>query len=171
MAVTSDAKHATDALRIEHLQIDDLLDATALIHNVIGGCQYYSAAARAGNIASFPDDVIAIWAERGEAFVVKAGARIVAFALADSLDSAGVAFLYWIGVAETHRGRGIGRALLSHVVSIFTSSGSHKVTAHVLTNNTPSLSLMLAAGLVPVAVLRRHWYGADYLILEKVLRG
>jgi ribosomal protein S18 acetylase RimI-like enzyme len=53
-------------------------------------------------------------------------------------------------VAPQHRGRGIARTLLQHVISSARVAGAHRVSLHTETDNVPARRLYAAAGFEPV---------------------
>ena len=63
-------------------------------------------------------------------------------------------------VAETHRGAGIGRALMVELIAQARSMGARHLTLEVRKRNHPARSLYSALGLAPVGV-RPGYYGDD----------
>ena len=60
-------------------------------------------------------------------------------------------------VAEGHRRRGIGRALLEQAVSWARDAGVSKLELHVFPHNEPALGLYRAFGFVEEGYRRRHY--------------
>jgi GNAT superfamily N-acetyltransferase len=65
-------------------------------------------------------------------------------------------------VVDQHQGRGIGAALLRHLVAIARQAGLRELVAEVLPDNAPMLRMFKASGL-PVTV--RHGSGVVHVIL------
>jgi ribosomal protein S18 acetylase RimI-like enzyme len=71
-------------------------------------------------------------------------------------DYGGVAsFGMW--VASSHRGRGVGRALLDAAVTWAAGAGAHKVTLEVWPHNGPAIALYRSAGFVVEGRKVRHY--------------
>jgi ribosomal protein S18 acetylase RimI-like enzyme len=77
-------------------------------------------------------------------------------------------------VAATHRGRGVGRALLDAAVGWAADAGAHKVTLEVWPHNGPAIALYRSAGFVVEGRKVRHYRRRngelwDALLMSKVL--
>jgi ribosomal protein S18 acetylase RimI-like enzyme len=64
-------------------------------------------------------------------------------------------------VAETHRRRGVGRALLEQAVAWAQGAGVHKLELHVFPHNEPAIRLYEAFGFVTVGLRRAHYRRPD----------
>jgi L-amino acid N-acyltransferase YncA len=60
-----------------------------------------------------------------------------------------------IYLAESHRGRGLGRALLAHALAVAPQHGVHTLLGYIFGHNAPSLRLFAALGFTSWAQLPR----------------
>lgn len=81
----------------------------------------------------------------------------------------GLVLLGGICVHPTYQRRGIGRALLNHVVDYSKEQKCHKITLYTLPVLIPALNLYFKLGFVPEAYLRREWWGVDFIKMSKWL--
>ncbi len=77
-------------------------------------------------------------------------------------------------VARSHRGRGIGFALLTQLESEAMAGGFHKIVLHALNSNEHGKRLYRKAGFAEVGVFKNHGIldgrYADVVAMEKLLR-
>jgi RimJ/RimL family protein N-acetyltransferase len=67
-------------------------------------------------------------------------------------------------VARSHRGRGIGRALLEQAVDWARQAGVSKLELHVFPHNEPAIALYESFGFEREGYRRRHYRRADELL-------
>ena len=60
-----------------------------------------------------------------------------------------------IYLAESHRGRGLGRALLAHALAVAPQHGVHTILGYIFGHNAPSLRLFATMGFAQWAYLPR----------------
>ncbi len=75
-----------------------------------------------------------------------------------------------IGVRPARQGRGIGRALLRHLIS---AAGARRILLEVRTDNDPAIALYESEGFGRLAVRRRYYQpsGADAYTMARSARG
>jgi ribosomal protein S18 acetylase RimI-like enzyme len=81
----------------------------------------------------------------------------------------GLARLGWICVHQSHQQKGIGEALLNHVIEYCRQQKCHKITLYTLPVLVPALKLYLKVGFVPEAYLRKEWWEIDFIKMSKWL--
>jgi len=108
----------------------------------------------------------------GFAFVLE-DERIVGTATGEILrgneKEGGLAWLHGICIHPAHQRKGLGEALLNHVVEYCKQQKCHKITLYTLPILVPALHLYLKLGFVPEAYLRKEWWGVDFLKMSKWL--
>ena len=82
---------------------------------------------------------------------------------------AGLSTLGFVGVAPTHRRRGIGRQLVQRFIEESREMGAAKVTLNTARELKPAIKLYVDMGFVPEGLLRRHVYGVDSIVYSKFL--
>jgi phosphinothricin acetyltransferase len=122
------------------------------------------------------DDVRAWFDDRHPIVVAEDGAAVVGFASTSTYRPreayAGVAE-FGVYVARSHRGRGIGHALMEALADAAAERGFWKLVSRVFVENTASRALLTSAGFREVGVYRRHgkldgvW--RDVVIVERLI--
>lgn len=106
-------------------------------------------------------------------FVAEENGKIVGVTtgaiLRGSEKEGGLVRLEGICVHPSHQRRGIGRALLNHVVEYSKEQKCHKITLYTLPVLIPALNLYFKLGFVPEAFLKKEWWGVDFIKMSKWL--
>lgn len=106
-------------------------------------------------------------------FVVEEKVGIVGVAIGGMLrgneKDGGLALLSSICIHPSHQRKGLGEALLNHIVEYCREQKCHKITLYTLPVLVPALNLYLKLGFVPEAYLRKEWWGVDFLKMSKWL--
>jgi ribosomal-protein-alanine N-acetyltransferase len=105
--------------------------------------------------------------------IVMLGGEIAGYGIMST--GAGEAHVLNLCIGESFRSRGIGRALLEHLLSRASATGSSEAYLEVRPSNTAAVRLYQALGFEPVGV-RRGYYQAvggreDAVVLKLPLRG
>ena len=77
--------------------------------------------------------------------------------------------LGFLGVDESHRRKGIGRALVERFIEEARKRGAAKVTLDTSPTLVPAVKLYAGMGFVPEGFLSRHRLGVDMIIYSKFL--
>lgn len=96
---------------------------------------------------------------------------VVLGVLVSSSEEAGLLWLSWCVVSPAARGRGIAGALIEAFHASAKARGVHKTWCDSRVGNTASARMLEKAGYVVVATLKKHWYGLDYLIWERLVNS
>ncbi len=94
---------------------------------------------------------------------------VVLGVLVSSSEEAGLLWLSWCVVSPTARGRGIAGALIEEFHNSAKARGVHKTWCDSRVGNLASARMLEKAGYVVVTTLKKHWYGLDYLIWERLV--
>lgn len=139
------------------------LELSQLVREVISPLNFYSEHARKKEIEKFSVEKIGEFAkdEKNHILIIEDDGKIVAFLFA--YDDGEMTFIIWYGVAESHRGRGIGQKILN---ALKTTTGSEKIWCDTNQKNAPSNHLLTKCGFSKCASLERFWYGHDYFLWE-----
>ncbi len=81
-----------------------------------------------------------------------------------------VDWLDWILVSQDCRSRGIAAAMLKYAMDNAKGRGCHKVWCDSNPQNVPALRFFSRMGFRKVGVLRRHSFGQDQIIWERLIR-
>jgi GNAT superfamily N-acetyltransferase len=79
----------------------------------------------------------------------------------------GLAQIVWIAVDPDHQHEGIGVQLMIAAEEEFRRRGCHKIYLNTLPALVPALRLYMKFGLLPEGYLRKHWWGADFIVMSK----
>jgi ribosomal protein S18 acetylase RimI-like enzyme len=106
-------------------------------------------------------------------FVVEENGKIVGGAIGGMLrgneKEGGLVLLSSICIHPLHQRKGLGEALLNHVLEYCKQQKCHKITLYTLPVLVPAVNLYLKLGFVPEAYLRKEWWGIDFLKMSKWL--
>ena len=106
-------------------------------------------------------------------FVIEENGKIVGGAIGGikrgNEKEGGLVLLSSICVHPSHQRKGLGEALLNHVLEYCKQQKCHKITLYTLPVSVPAVNLYLKLGLVPEAYLRKEWWNIDFLKMSKWL--
>jgi ribosomal-protein-alanine acetyltransferase len=96
-------------------------------------------------------------------------ARVVGYAIAQYLTGNDVADIQNIAVVESHRGRGIGAALLDAVLEWAVDQGASAIMLEVRADNVVAQSLYASRGFAVIATRAQYYQpaGIDALVMRK----
>lgn len=94
--------------------------------------------------------IAARWNDGATFFVAETEGRVIGFVIAECQER-GVGWIPVLAVADSHRRRGVGRALLTHALSHLKSQGMRYARIETLATNTASQALFAECGFVEFA--------------------
>lgn len=152
---------------IDRLDPRDAARVAGLMREVIAAVPFYSEEAKRSEIAKYPEDALraAAAADPDTVLVAKSGDAVVGFCVSRHDD--GLIWLSWFGVDPAWRGRGVADVLLARLEEATRARGIHKVWCDSRTDNLPSRRALARAGFREICTLESHWYGQDFVLLEK----
>jgi ribosomal protein S18 acetylase RimI-like enzyme len=153
---------------ISRLPPDRADEAARLIADVISGLDYYSSEAQRLEIGKHTPDSLreAVEDDPDSVLIATAtGGAIIGFCISNLDD--GLIWLAWFGVDRGARGTGVGRALLDALQQTVLARGAHKTWCDCRTTNAISATLLMSVGFTLICTLTNHWYGHDFLLLER----
>lgn len=101
--------------------------------------------------------------------VVEEAGEIIGYAV--TWDVAREAQLNSIAVPRSHRRRGIGGMLLSHIIATFRDRGYERILLEVHEDNEAARALYRAHGFVETAVRKNYYPDGDAVLMERDLHG
>jgi RimJ/RimL family protein N-acetyltransferase len=142
---------------------------SALMREVIAALEFYTPAARRAEIARHAPELLrAMAADDPDAVLVAArGEALGGFCVSN--DDDGLRWLAWYGVRPEWYGQGAGVLLLEALAERMRARGYHKIWCDCRTENLPSQATLRRADFREICTLRNHWYGQDFLLLERLL--
>ena len=106
-------------------------------------------------------------------FIAEENGKIVGVATGQMLrgkeKEGGLALLSDICIHPLHQRKGLGQALLNHVLEYCKQQKCHKITLYTLPVLIPALNLYLKLRFIPEAYLRKEWWGIDFIKMSKWL--
>lgn len=148
------------------MRADEAQQVAMMIRNAIEPLDYYNDRARGEEMAKYrAEGLLAMSHEDADSILLaRSGEDLLGFCLSRYDD--GVVWLSWFGVAEAHRGKGIGRLLLDALAATLPKRRSHKIWCDTRTNNVRSQRVLTEAGFRQIARIDNHWYGQDFFLWE-----
>ena len=155
-----------NSMDIRYAQKDDVQALAELFSVVVGGLAIYNSAAKSGEISKFNErELLArIKEDQKSVSVATEDEKMIGFCI--SQDQHGPIWVEWYGVHPDVRRRGIGAALIDHLISEAPSRGGTKIWCDTRVNNLPSIQLFEARGFQQLCTLKEHWYGQDFYLWE-----
>jgi len=155
--------------RVSQMKPAQAAAVAKLVRKVVSPLEYYSKAAREQEMAKYtPAKLRVLAAEDPDSVLVASkGDRLVGFCFSRFDD--GLIWLAWFGVDHDARGQGVGRALLTALEGTIRLRGAHKLWCDCRVNNSQSKAVLVNAGFTPIANVRNHWYGHDFILWEKAV--
>jgi len=156
-------------IKIGSLKVTDVSKYHRLIGLVIKNTSYYSLLARKKEIAGYSLK----WLQAG----IKNPKRILLCAKDDDkvagflfgYISTGMLHLIWLGIDPNYRKLGIGQNLILKAESWARIKKVHKIWFDTRVNNKQSISLVIKMRYHKAALLKKHYYGQDFFIWDKLL--
>lgn len=102
-------------------------------------------------------------------FVAVVDGKIVGVAMCGVWGDSGLASLKWICVHPSYQRRGIGSLLMERIIDFCKRRGCHKITLYTMPVLRPAINFYLKFGFVPETLLRKHWWGVDFVVMSKML--
>jgi ribosomal protein S18 acetylase RimI-like enzyme len=84
-------------------------------------------------------------------------------------DQNGPIWIDWYGVHADVRRCGVGEAILSRLIAENANGSSTKLWCGTRTTNDPSMNLLEKMEFRRLCTLKKHWYGEDFYLWERML--
>ncbi len=102
-------------------------------------------------------------------FLAVSDDKISGILLGTVYGKSGLAQIVWIAVDPDHQHEGIGIQMMTAAEEEFRRRGCHKIYLNTLPALVPAIRLYMKFGLLPECYLRKHWWGADFLVMSKLI--
>ena len=160
--------HFLKMIKIEKLKESDVSAYHKLIRRVILNTPYYSKFAKKEESTGYPAEWLrkSIKNKRRLLLCAKNKNRVVGFAFGSN--NAGMFHLTWIGVDSKYRESGIAERFVKKIES-WAKNRVHKIWLDTRTNNKESMALFQKLKYKKAATFRKHYYGQDFYIWEKLI--
>lgn len=162
--------HTLSQTTIGLLHPRDLAQTAALFHYVVAQLPYYNEAAKCAELAKYAAPAFQgmVGGDHAAVLTAKNAGQLIGFAI--SRHDEGTVWLAWYGVHPHWRGHGVGGALLDAVEARTRAQGIHKIWCRCRTDNQPARGALRKAGFEDICTLLDHWYGQDYVLLQKFVQ-
>jgi len=156
--------------KLGQLKTEEVKETSALIKKIIRENPYYNNSAKKEFITWYTPNQLSRHLEKKDMIfvVAKLKDKIVGFGSVWK-SFGGVGYSDWTMVDKQCRRHGIGIAIWNYKINLAKQFGIHKVMADSLVINEEGIAFAKAHGLRRVAELKKHWYGQDYYLWEKVI--
>lgn len=140
-----------------------------MIRQVVSRLEYYNHRARREELNKYTtNELIKMRAEDPDSVLIASlEGQPVGFCLSRYDD--GVIWLSWFGVLSDCRGFGIGSALLETLQRTVRRRKCHKLWCDTRTENVASQNLLKKFGFRRICKLKKHWYGQDFYLWQKLV--
>lgn len=154
-------------VRVGRLDPRDAGRVAALMREVIAAVPCYTDEAKRSEMAKYPTAALleAAAGDPDAVLVATSDGDVVGFCVSRPDD--GLTWLSWFGVDPAWRGAGVADRLLARLEEAVRARGIHKIWCDSRTTNTPSRRALARAGFREICTVENHWYGQDFVLLEK----
>lgn len=165
------SRRAAAPVHVERLDPRDAGRVAGLMREVIAAVPFYSDEAKRSETGKYGEESLreAAAVDPDAVLVAKAGGDVVGFCVSRPDD--GLIWLSWFGVHPAWRGAGVADLLLARLEGAARARGIHKVWCDSRTTNLPSRRALARAGFREICTVQNHWYGQDFVLLEKPVPG
>ena len=156
-------------IKVSALKASDVFKYHRLIGRVINHTYYYSLSARKKEIAGYSMKWLQAGIKNTKRILLCAKDRDKVVGFLFGYVSTGMLHLIWLGVDSNYRKVGIGQQLMLKTEAWGRGKKVHKIWFDTRVNNKQSIPLVIKLKYRKVALLKKHYYGQDFFIWEKLL--
>lgn len=155
------------AIDIRYATAKDIDGIVALFAHVVEPLEIYSKTARSDEIRKFSQAEIQrrIADDARAISLAVVNSALAGFAITE--DQRGPIWINWYGVNPDHRGQGVGRAILQHMITSAPERGGTRIWCDTRTNNGGSITLLKDLGFAQLCELKNHWHGQDFYLWSR----
>jgi len=138
-----------------------------LFKSIVVNLKYYNARARKNETDRYTTTTLRqkIANDSRSVLVAYDGLELVGFCFSRWDDY--TIWLEWFGVSPKSRNRGVGRALLVSLEKTLKFRKAHKVWCDCRTSNLKSKNILMSSGYRIIGIVKKHWYGQDFILWHK----
>jgi ribosomal protein S18 acetylase RimI-like enzyme len=146
----------SDTLRYERVQREDLTQFAECMKAFMSGSQDAVLDLVLENLLSFPESLLDQWYKSIQAYFVYHDDKVVGIL---DIDPPTAGHINNIGVAPSHRGKGVGTEMLRFCLKLFKDAGAENASLGVNATNTPAIRVYEKLGFtVDEHVLTYIWW-------------
>ena len=156
-------------IKIEKLKEADAPAYYKLIRRVISNTPYYSKWAKKEESTGYPPEWIKKNLKNSKKLFLcaKDNNKVVGFLF--GYVSTGMLHLFWAGVDPEYRKQGVAEKLMKKAET-WAKNKVHKIWFDTRTNNKESIPLAKKLKYRKAATFKKHYYGQDFYIWEKLVK-
>jgi RimJ/RimL family protein N-acetyltransferase len=147
----------------------DVVQVAALFRYVVSQLPDYNEAAKQSALSTYHTPTLQGMISSGKAVVLTAKYNDQCIGFCISQQDRGIMWLAWYGVHPHWRRQGVGGALLDTLGLRVREQGMHKIWTNCRPTSQAARRTLGRAGFEEICLLSNHWYGQDYLLLQKYL--
>ncbi len=152
---------------IQFLEPKFAIATARLLEQAILESPFYSDWAKSEEIAGLTAEKLLAMPPQNIFLAVEAST--VLGVLVSSSEEAGLLWLSWVVVSPAARGHGIAGMLIDAFHTSAAARGVHKTWCDSRVGNAASARMLEKAGYTVITTFKKHWYGLDYLIWERLV--
>lgn len=163
------SSHISSEYRVQRLTPDHIETTHNLLHRIIMGSKYYNDKAKSSEVLLYTVDCLTqmINDEPDSILIALHNEDCIGFCISEK--DVDLLWLSWIGTHDNYRSMGVARSLLNFLNDIMIAKGVHKIWCDCLAINKESRSLLQKEGYKEICIIDNHWYGQDFVLLQKFI--
>lgn len=156
-------------MHVRRIAPQDSTKVARLFESVLASLTYYNDRAKREEQVKYTADELQKLAagDPDSVLIAEIDDELAGFCISRYDD--GLLWLSWFAVAEAHRRKGVGRALLSTLERTAPGRNCHKIWCDTRVPNERSAQLLQTAGFRQLCKLTNHWYQQDFFLWAKEL--
>lgn len=154
-------------VQIQKVDGNDIPQLEAVFSTIIQDLSYYNENAIQNELKKYTAVELRkkVQEDPDSILIAKENGTIVGFCFSRQDDM--LIWLEWFGVVPSGRRKGIGKRLIESLERTVKGRNAHKIWCDCRTENVKSINLLSGAGYSQICTLLNHWYGQDFILLQK----
>lgn len=158
----------TETFVVRLAKEDELVETSELFSEVLQDLQYYNSLAKENELKKYTPPKLSRKQEEDPYSVLVAidkSGKIIGFCFSHFDDF--TIWLDWFGTEQSVRDKGVGTAIVKHLLETAPKRNAHKVWCDTRTSNEKSKRLLRKLGFSEIAEVKNHWYKQDFILWER----
>ena len=157
-------------IKISKLTNKDITKFSKFTKEIVGNNKYYTSFARSEEVKNLdPNKIRRKLKDKDRIYLIaKNNSNIIGFCYGNF--DAGTFWIDYIGISRDFRRSSIASKILNYLEIFAKKANAHKIWCDTRIINKEAISLFKKLGFKKIGVLKKHWYGEDFIFWEKLIK-